>query len=184
MTLDPLPDSLLPLGPADLRALLRSGHAVDPTALEGAAYRGVSLGLPRWVERLSWKTFQKTFYRDPVTGALRGWNVRVEQRGLDAPSVPLLRRGVPFTFGHYEVTAVGDHRPPPGFDRGLMIDYGRGANPRLDPTRRVRDPLVALHPGSVEWLLGMSYVDLFGLAVQTPSFFVLRREGPITHVPP
>lgn len=183
MSPDELPDSLLALRTGDLAALLRAGHPIDPASLEGGAYRGVSLGLPAWIERLSWKTFQKTFYRDPSTGALRGWNVRVEQRGLHAPTVPLLRRGVPWTFGHYEVRPAGGYRPPRGFDRGLIIDYGRGANPRLDPTRRMRDPLVALREGSVEWLLGMSYVDLFGLALSTPSYFVLRREGPITHVP-
>ncbi len=61
-----------------LRDAIVHGHPVDPRALEGWAYRGTSLGLPRVVERLTWKTFQKTFYRDPFSGALRGWNVRLE----------------------------------------------------------------------------------------------------------
>ncbi len=183
MTPADLPDALLALPPGELAQHLRRGHPIDPAALEGGAYRGISLGLPRWIERLSWKTFQKTFYRDPATGSLRGWNVRVEQRGLTAASAPLLRAGVPWAFGHYEVTTPEGYRPPAGFDRGLLIDYGRGANPWFDPTRRVRDPLVALAPDRVDWLLGMSYVDLFGVTLSTPSYFVLQREGPITYVP-
>ena len=44
--------------------------------------RGISLGLPAWVERLSWKKFAKAFHRDPRTQRLRGWNVRIEQGAL------------------------------------------------------------------------------------------------------
>ena len=62
-----------------------AGHPVDPAQLEGWVYRGTSLGLPSLVERLTWKTFQKAFWRDPATGRLLGWNVRLEQDGLDAP---------------------------------------------------------------------------------------------------
>ena len=38
-----------------LRQHILEGHPVDPKALEGFAYRGTSLGLPRFVERLTWK---------------------------------------------------------------------------------------------------------------------------------
>lgn len=63
-----------------LAEVLASGHPIDPAALAGAAYRGVSLGLPPLVERLSWKTFQKTFLRDPSSGELWGWNVQAARR--------------------------------------------------------------------------------------------------------
>ncbi len=176
-------DDVLRLDRAALMKLLRAGHAIDPAALDGHAYRGVSLGLPGLVERLTWKTFQKTFYRDPATGHLRGWNVRVEQRGLDAPSVARTRHGVPVTFGHYRVIAPSEVRAPAGCDRGLVIHYGLGANAALDPINRVRDPLVALNPGDASLLLGWSYADVLGVLVPTPSFFVLEREGPIGYVP-
>src|SRR5262245_37281178 len=65
----------------ELRDAIVHGHPVDPRELEGWAYRGTSLGLPKVVERLTWKTFQKTFYRDPVSQRLLGWNVRLEQDG-------------------------------------------------------------------------------------------------------
>jgi hypothetical protein len=81
------------LSRAALRDALRAGHDVDPRALDDTVYRGTSLGLPGVVDRLTWKTFRKVFHRDPITGALRGYNVRLEQRGLSGPSVPLVRAG-------------------------------------------------------------------------------------------
>lgn len=167
-------DQLLVMKRRELADLLGRGHPIDPHALDDTAYRGISLGLPRWAERLSWKTFQKTFHRDASTGQLRGWNVRVEQRGLDAASVPKLRRGAPFTFGHYEVVELPESAPR-GLRRGLLIDY----SPERGLVSRVRDPIVALHEGSVELLLGWSYVDLGWLRIPTPSYFVLEREGPL-----
>ncbi len=68
-----------------LAELLAEGHSIDSRALEGFAYRGISLGVPDLVVRFSWRTFQKTFHRLP-DGRLVGWNVRAEQRGLGAPT--------------------------------------------------------------------------------------------------
>jgi hypothetical protein len=168
----------------ELMELLRSGHAIEPSAIEGAAYRGVSLGLPRVLEKLSWKTFQKAFFRDPETGALRGWNVRAEQRGIDAPTEPRRRKGgVPWTFGHFAIVAMRDVRAPRGLERGLVLDYGRGDNATLDPLRLLRDPIVAIERDDARLLLGWSYLDLGLFTIPTPSFFTLEREGAIDHVP-
>ncbi len=166
----------------ELRERLVTGHPVDPAALEGWAYRGTALGLPRVVEKLSWKTFQKTFYREPVSGRLLGWNVRLHQDGVDAPSRPLTRRGVPVTTWHYEVVPPTDLVTPRGFDRGLVIDYSRGTN-GLDPIHFSKDPLVAVEPGNADLLLGVTWVSLGALAVETPTYFVLEREHRLTHVP-
>jgi hypothetical protein len=162
----------------ELAELLAAGHPIDPTALDDTEYQGISLGLPGWLVSLTWLTFMKTFHRDPASGALRGWNVRLQQDGLDAPCRPQERRGAPHTFGHYTVTAA----PPgtPGNDRGLLIDYACRPNATLDPIRRVRDPLVALNPGDPNLLLGWSYVDV-GFTVGTPSYFGLRRRRPLSH---
>lgn len=160
-----------------LASALRHGHAIDPRELDDSQYRGISLGLPAWMERLSWKTFQKTFHRDPGTGQLRGWNVRVEQRGLDASSVARLRKGAPWSFGHYRVVALTE-RVPRGLRTGLLIDYSSEGG----LAGRVRDPLVALDEGSVERLLGWSYLDLGLFRLPTPSYFLLEREGPLERV--
>ena len=175
---------LLALPRRELHRLLLGGHRIDPRALDDSAYRGVSLGLPRWVERLTWKTFQKTFHREPRTGRLMGWNVRLHQDGLDAPSRPILDdRGRPRCVWHYEVIEPRGVAFPRGFDRGLIIDYGRATNPRFDPINWVKDPLVALAPGNMDELLGVSYSVVAGLCIETPTYFTLVREQRIDFVP-
>jgi len=125
-------NELLDVPNRELMRLLREGHAIDPTKLDDYEYRGTSLGLPRFVERLTWKTFQKTFHRDPETGVLRGWNVRLEQRGLDADSVPLRRKG--------EQAPCSTHLRP-GAQRSRR-SHGRGTQQRWRSGSR-RRPLRA-----------------------------------------
>lgn len=162
--------ALLAASHADLSAILASGHAIDPAALADMQYRGISLGLPAWIERLTWKKFMKVFHRDRHTGQLRGWNVRIEQDGLDRPWRPRVRHGKPWTFGHFAVVADRE---------ALLLDYGAGGNQRLDPIGLLRDPLVALEPGSADLLLGRSYLAVGPARIPTPSYFLLEREGPL-----
>ena len=167
-----------------LRERILKGHPVDPSALEGFTYRGTSLGLPSFVEKLTWKTFQKTFHRDDATGRLVGWNVRLHQDGLDAPSRPIVKDGRPVCVWHYEVIEPAGVPMPPGFGRGLVIDYARAENPTFDTVRLMKDPLVALAPGSCDELLGVSYAVVFGACIETPTYFTLERERRIDFVPP
>jgi hypothetical protein len=148
-------NDLLSLSRSDLMDLLRGGHPIDPRALDDTEYHGVSLGLPGVVERLTWKNFKKTFHRDPSTGLLRGWNIRVSTGKA---------------WGHYQVVAPR-HRKL--CDRGLLIDYGKA---------RLRDPIVALAKDDPTLLLGWTYVDLGFTQMGTPSFFSLTRGGPLSHV--
>lgn len=157
---------------SELERLLREGHPVAAEEIAGAGYRGVSLNLPRVVERVTWTTFQKVFVRD--RDGVRGYNVRVEQRGVQAASVARQRRGRPWIFGHFRVRDGRASRA--GSDRGLLLDYGAFAG-RLDPLRPLRDPVVSLRAGSTDLLLGWSYLDLGPLCVPTPSFFTLERES-------
>lgn len=158
-----------------LYALLETGHPIDPDVLAGRDYNGTSLGLPHFIEQLTWKKFQKTFYRDERTGALRGCNVRCEQNPLDEPWLPQRHKdGTPRTFGPYEVVDGKCLRMPVAANQGLVIHYGRGPNP--PPLSRLRDPIVALHPGDASLLLGWTYVDLGVTTMRTPSFFSLEHR--------
>lgn len=148
----------------ELRTRLAQGFPIEAARLDDTVYRGISLGLPAWVERLTWKKFAKAFHRDPDTKRLRGWNVRIEQDGLDRPWRTRVRGGRPWTFGHFEVVSDRDR---------LVLDYGV-----------LRDPLVALHANSVEHLLGWSYLAIGPAKIPTPSYFLLERERPLdTPVP-
>jgi hypothetical protein len=172
----------LPLRQRELREMLASGYAIDPDAIAGHGYRGISLGLPDIAVKLSWRTFQKTFHRLP-DGRLVGWNVRVEQRGLGATSVAKSRKSAPWCFGFYEVVPGAGKGMPTAPEHALLIDYGLGGNGLFEPFRPMRDPLVALEKGSAERLLGWSYARFGPLRIPTPSYFLLEREGPIEHVP-
>ncbi|MFI5300251.1 MAG: hypothetical protein ACHREM_19355 [Polyangiales bacterium] len=177
----PLAESLRHCTGAELRDRLAAGHAIDPRALDDSEYVGVSLGLPGFIEKLSWVTFVKTFHRDPATALLRGWNVRLEQRGIaaelagDARAFRRRSDGEPMSFGHYRVV---DNERGIGTPTGLLIDYSFGGG---GPFSLMRDPLVALESGSVEALLGWSYVSIFGLTIGTPSYFLLVRAGALSH---
>jgi hypothetical protein len=172
-------EDLIDVPREELARMLRQGHEIDPHSLDDTMYRGVSLGLPAWAVRLSWRTFRKVFHRDPATRELRGWNQRVEQ---EPPHRARVRRGAPWTFGHYVVRDLRPAECPIPIEKGVLLDYGAAGNPRLDPTALVRDPLVAVEPGSAELLLGWTYLRVAGRSIGTPSFFALQREGPLDHV--
>ena len=171
----------------DLKEALRAGHPIDMAKLDDTEYRGVSLGLPGFVDKLAWKTFKKVFHRDPESGHLRGWNVRMEQTGIGGEQIPMTKGGEPVTFGHYRVVEAAG-RPLPGWckpcERALLIDYSLGGNPAFDFISNMRDPLVAIHEGSVDLLLGWSYMHLGALQLGTPSFFTLERDCALTHRAP
>jgi len=161
---------------------MRAGHAIPAAELAEFEYRGVSLGLPQVVERLTWKKFKKVFHRDP-RGFLRGWNVRLEQNGLHEPCVPKRRGGEIATFGHFRVEPAAKYRPPESLDPGaLVLDYGLGGNRRREGLTWVRDPVVAVNAGSALLLLGWTYLESPLGPVGTPSFFTLERDCPLTHI--
>ena len=164
-----------------LQRRLEDGCAIDPKALDDTLYRGVSLGLPRLVEKLTWKTFFKAFHRDQ-TGHLRGWNVRAVQPGVEGPWNPQMRGDTPRSFGHFRVLDGAQAAASMEGRHGLLLDYGQGGNRSLDPIGRLRDPLVALRPGDVDLLLGCTYLAIGGRALRTPSYFLLMRGGRLDHI--
>lgn len=153
------------LSARELANAFAAGRPVELDEVAGWIYRGTSLGLPRWIEKLSWIKFAKAFHRDG--DIVRGWNLRIEQDALDRPWRPQLRRGRAVTFGPF--VAVRD-------ERGTVLDYGLGGG----GLRVLRDPLVALDDrGDV--LLGRSLLQL-GVTVPTPSYFLLERDTRVVDV--
>ena len=167
---------------AQLRTALSRGQAIGPDELAGWEYRGVALGLPEFVEKLTWKTFIKAFWRDPGAEFVRGWNVRLVQTGLDGAIEFKQKHGQPFSFGPYRVTAL-PHKLPFAIADGLLLDYGLETG-FFDGMHLVRDPLVALNPGDPTQLLGWTYLQLGPWQLPTPSYFTLERLRPVTHVHP
>jgi len=173
-------EELVQMDDDGLDRVMRNGHPIDEEVLAGRLYEGVSLNLPKLVVKLSWEKFAKVFHREP-DGSLRGWNCKIEQTPLSEPWVLQRKRGEPITYGFYAVRPCDAYRLPRPYDGGLMLDYGLGGNGRLDPTRNLRDPVVAVNEGDSTLLLGWSYVEIAGAQVGTPSFFALRRGAELEH---
>lgn len=142
-------EELLNMSPRQLGDLSRQLFPVRARQLIGWRYRGVSLGLPHWLERWTWKTFAKDFIE--AESEWRGWNVRLEQTGLDGPTRAQMRGDTERTFGHFAL------RQTP---KGALIDYGLA-----------HDPLRAFTPNDPTRLLGWTAVGPW----RTPSYFLLER---------
>lgn len=177
-------EDLMSMKRRQLHSVLLAGHPLDPSALEERQYLGVDLSLPGWARRLLWHTFRKTFHRDPETGALRGWNVRMEQTGLEGERRPLMKAGEPITFGHYHVAEVGDRAFPGGYRGAHFLDYGAGGNTFLDLGRLGFTPLVAVNEGSQDLLLGWEVFRVGPLMLPLPLYWALRVDGPLDRLVP
>lgn len=152
----------------ELARLLRITPPFNPAHLagiNGATYRGISVGLPSWLERVLWRQFAKHFAPNG-----RGFNLRVVQdttAALDAPwRLQRHRDGRAQTFGPFVIS---------GTVHGVELDYSI-ANPVM---RRLRDPLVALD-AAADVVAGCSLVAVGNRRLATPSFFVLGRDAALT----
>ena len=178
---------LLRMKRPELADVMSAGHPIDPDELAGYEYKGVGHGLPTFVEeKLLWKTFKKTFYADPERGVVRGWNMRIEQTGIDGDYLPMLRHGRPITFGHYVVhpaTLNGKaRRMPRPWSQALFLDYGNAGNTLTDPALPMRAPLVAVNAGSADLLLGWDYVQFGRFQIPTPAYWSLTRDCELREV--
>ena len=173
-------DDLSILGAPALHQLMVAGHPLDRRAMADTRYLGVDLSLPPVLGRLLWKTFRKTFHQDPETGALRGWNVRMEQHGVEGPRVPMTdRRGRPLTFGHYEVRAAAHIDFPRGWRGADYLDYTEAGNKRRDVGRFGYTPLVAVNEGSSDLLLGWEVFKVGPTFLPLPLYYALKLDGPL-----
>ncbi len=175
------PEKLFEMSGQELANVMAGGHPIDPRELDDSEYRGVSLNLPKIFDTLLWQTFMKTFHRDPSTGALRGWNVRLEQTGLNGPCIPKTKRGQPFTFGHYRVLEAKGRRMPRPWDQALYLEYNTAGNTLSDPARWAGCPLVAVNLGNADLLLCWDFLQLGPLQIPTPSYWSLERVGRLSH---
>lgn len=174
-------DDLLAMPSTEVHAIVERAAPLDLDAIADTSYTGIDLSMPAFFHRLFWKSFRKTFHRDPSTGRIRGWNVKVEQTGWDAPPAPKRdRRGRPLTFGHYEVRSAEGLSFPRGWTGAHYLDYRVAGNRFLDfPARAGYCPLVSVNPGDSELLLGWEVFNLGGLLVPLNDYWVLKREGPL-----
>jgi hypothetical protein len=158
---------------AELRSAYEGGDAPDLDALVGYEFRGFNTGaLPK---RLGIQKFIKGFFRDGA--AVEGYNLPVQQNGLDGPWLPRASEQPPRRFGFFMVDRVRAGTPeaaraPEG---AVMLDYGASArNPWWRPERLLRDCLVVPDRGEPDVLLGRAFLAVAGQRLHA-AYFVIER---------
>ncbi len=178
-------NDLLGLDGPQLHRIIDAGLPVDADAVANTQYLGVDLSLPSVLSRLLWKTFRKTFYQDPEAGVLRGWNVRMEQRGVEAEQVPMTDpKGGAITFGHYHLRSASGLKFPRDWSGGSFLDYTVAGNLWMDVARLGYTPLVAVNRGCSDLLLGWEVFRLGPGFLPLPLYWALQLDGPLEEVVP
>lgn len=169
---------------SERKQVMMNAYPFDADALDNKMYRGIDLSLPKIMNMILWKTFRKTFVRDPQTGDIRGWNVRMEQTGWDGPGVTKKKNGKQISFGHYRVRPAKGIKWPSGWAGEQYLDYHVAGNPWYDPGAPGFCPLVAVNKGSNDLLLGWEIVKFGPVWIPLPDFWALKLEGTLDVVEP
>lgn len=194
---------LMQMNGNELWNIMQQGYPLVPEALAGRQYLGVDLSLPGWARKLLWHTFRKTFVADAATGVVRGWNVRMEQHGIEGPQIPRRSRsGQLVTFGHYQVCSAANMTFPKQWRGAFYLDYRYAGNGPVDPARWTCTPLVAVNPPAdgqtihiqdgnspaergdrhQELLLGWEVFRVGSIYVYPPLFWALQYDGPLDSI--
>lgn len=157
-----------------LDAAMRKGTRPDPEQLIGWEFRGYN---PPLVARLlGIRKFMKGFHQGS-DGRFMGYNVMIRQNGGPLePWEPVRLFGRPIRHGYYEVSPVDAYSRDHLFPNALLLDYGRGGNFFLNPSKSLRDYLVQIDPGNPDLLLGKAVLALGPLRRQAWHFILQRAH--------
>jgi hypothetical protein len=159
---------------AELERTFQRGTAPDPAAMAGFEYRGFNH--PRRMAALRARTFAKGFAAD--ANGVHGYNMLVEQTGLDGELLPRPSPDRPRRFGFFRVTPVDPQARDNAHLHAVLLDYGAARNPRLSVVRALRDYVVCVESGSDDLLLGKAYLAVGPARIDARHFFVIERWRP------
>ena len=140
--------------------------------LVGWEFRGVNhLPLNRLpiANLLGIKKFLKGFFRTE-DGRVMGYNSPVQNNALDGRWHVAEKK-----FGYYEVHPVDPTARDNKYLHAVLLDYGKGKNPALDPSQVLRDYLVQVDPNNPNLFLGKADAAIGPLRIPTMNFFILER---------
>ena len=158
---------------AELEQVFLRGTMPDLDLLVDWQFRGCNT--PDWARIVGIKKFIKGFYREG--DQVFGYNCPVRQDALASPWRAKPSDVSPKRFGFYTVEPVDPTSRDNAYLHAVLLDYSRGDNPALDPSRGLRDYLVQVSPDNPDLYLGKAYYALGPTRVAT-SFFVLERDRP------
>jgi hypothetical protein len=154
-----------------LERIFVNGAMPDLDALAGWEFRGINhmpLNVLPVAQLLGIKKFVKGFYRDE-SGRVMGYNSPVARNVLDGRW-----HVAPKRFGFYEVAPVDPVARDNHYLHAVLLDYGKGGNPRSNPMSGLRDYLVQVDRGNPDLFLGKAYFAI-GPGRLALNFFILER---------
>ncbi|HTL34360.1 MAG TPA: hypothetical protein VL326_14635 [Kofleriaceae bacterium] len=155
----------------ELEKVFVRGATPDLESLVGWEFRGINhlpLNVLPVANLVGIKKFVKGFHRTE-DGRVMGYNSPTKNNALDGRWHVAAKR-----FGFYEV----DHVDPTSRDNkylhAVLLDYGKGDNPTVDPSQLLRDYVVQVDRANPNLFLGKAYGAIGPLRIPT-NFFILER---------
>ncbi|HEY0194309.1 MAG TPA: hypothetical protein VGC42_24505 [Kofleriaceae bacterium] len=183
---DPAPRSAFPTAAAlaieavayrDLEILFQRGLTPELDGLLGWEYRGINRAPVDAIPRVAGiKKFVKGMFR-AGDGRAMGYNCPVEQNVLDGRWRTQPSDDQPKRFGFYQIVRVDPTARDNHYLHALLLDYGKGDNPRWDPSRQLRDYLVQVDEANPDLFLGKAYYAAGPVRLPL-SYFILERWRP------
>ena len=159
-----------------LDAVFMRGLRPELEGLAGWEFRGLNrlpLNSIPFGTLVGIKKFVKGFH-PAEDGRLMGYNSPVEMNAIDGRWRTKPSDEAPKRFGFYEVAAVDATAHDNKYLHAVLLDYGKGGNPRLDITAGLRDYLVQVDGENPDLYLGKAYYA-FGPARVHLNYFILER---------
>ncbi|MFN0248105.1 MAG: hypothetical protein ACKV2T_14540 [Kofleriaceae bacterium] len=147
--------------------------------LVGWEFRGINRMPLNAIPFANWvgiKKFMKGFVRDSESGRVMGYNIPVVCNVLDGRWHLKPSDKSPKRFGFYEVYPVDPTARDNHYLHAMLLDYGKGGNPRFDITAGLRDYLVQVDPSNTDLFLGKAYFAVGPARVGPLNYFILERH--------
>jgi hypothetical protein len=158
-----------------VETLMRGGQSPPAESLVNFEWRGYNTG---WQARLlGIQKFIKGFFL--AGGDIEGYNIPVEQNGLEAAWLHEPSSEYPRRYAFFVVTPVDPSTPDRLYPGALLLNYGASRRSTDAPAiaRRIRDYLVLPDPADPDVLLGKAYLA-FGSLRLPSNYFILQRLRP------
>lgn len=160
-----------------LEQVFQRGKMPELDQLIGWEFRGIN-HLPLNALNLAYlvgiKKFMKGFYKGE-DGRVMGYNIPVGRNALDGRWHLKPSDTEPKRFGFFEVAPVDPTARDNHYLHSILFDYGKGGNPKGDPSNGLRDYLVQVDAANPDLFLGKAYFAI-GPARLAMSFFILERH--------
>ena len=155
----------------ELEKIFQRGTMPSLDDLVGWEFRGVNhlpLNFLPVAQIVGIKKFVKGFFKTE-DGRVMGYNRPVGRNALDGRWHVADKK-----FGYYEVAPVDATARDNKYLHAVLLNYGKGGNPALDPTQVLRDYVIQVDPNNPDLLLGKAYGAFGPLRIPT-NFFILER---------